>query len=339
MILLGDRGDASMAAADNEDDAKVGWFERIDILKGATIFRLVTSQLSAHENSPNNRFHIRFTLGCGDGEIDGQNARYAVHLRQCIVAMRTTGCEADLSSAYSYELPESYVKDSSSQDIKETAGRSLEAKTEIGGVTSSGAITGKILAKIGVNRSSRKTANREIKIKKRIMLVACNGDHWLVGDDEHGDPRQIHGRLKERYFHENPGQPLCGIDVPIGTEVAEIFIEVRAKFGHLDVELLDELGRPRRKAREMDALDISDALKARIRGIAIAKALRKRQEDNRVGERLPEREFLLSSNTLRVHMPKVATVGRCEELSTPIAKIPQVALGEQVKSARRRTSK
>jgi len=96
---------------------------------------------------------------------------------------------------------------------------------------------------------------------------------------------------------------MCAIDVPEGVAVAEICVEVRAKFGYLDVEVIDALGRPIRRARDSDALDISDAMKARLRGIVLAKAIAEAQREGRPGIRQPDRGFLLSAGSLRVHMP------------------------------------
>jgi hypothetical protein len=67
--------------------------------------------------------------------------------------------------------------------------------------------------------------------------------------------------------------------------------------------VLDALGRPHRPAKNHDALDISDAMKARLRGIALAKALAEAEWESRTGPRLPDREFLLTASTLKVHMP------------------------------------
>jgi hypothetical protein len=296
----------------SSDDIEVGTFESLNPDERVPFFRLVTTQLSARENAPGRIFHLRFTLGCGEGEIEG-TARYSVHLRQCIVEIKTKNCVQDLSNAYSFELPESIIADNTNNDLSEKLKYGIIAGAEGGMSSASSGWRANLLGKVGLKKSMDRSQTRKTSFKRRIMLVACNGAFWQVGDAEHGDPRNERGRLKERYFNETPDRPLCAIEVPEGIEVAEICVEVRAKFGHLDVEVLDDLGRPKRTARQTDALDVSDALKARLRGISIAKALREKQRNNRPGVELPESEFLLSTSTLRAHMPRPRLRGSADK--------------------------
>jgi hypothetical protein len=293
-----------MSGTEEDEEASFGKFEPIDPDGPVPIFRLVTAHLHARENTPSKKFHLRFTLGCGEGEIEGADARYRVHLRQCIVEIKTVGCTQNLSDAYSFALPDSVISDATQQDESQKTGQTAEVGAEAGGSASKPGMITKLTGKVGWKKAKDKTETRKTRFKRRIMLVSCNGAYWLVGDDEHGDPRNAEGRLKERYFNEESDRPLCAIEVSEGVEVAEVRVEVRAKFGHLDVELLNDLGRPLRAAKEADALDISHALKARLRGLSIAKALRGRQRDERPGIELPQSEFLLSTRTLLAHMPR-----------------------------------
>jgi hypothetical protein len=76
-----------------DEDDDVGWFDCGDVgVEGqapdSTIWRLIKAQLSAFENTPSPRFHLRFTLACGAGDLTGADARYEIHLRQaayCVV--------------------------------------------------------------------------------------------------------------------------------------------------------------------------------------------------------------------------------------------------------------
>jgi hypothetical protein len=210
-------------------------------------------------------------------------------------------CDADYSSAYSYELPEKVFSDTSKEEHSASFSYDIQTGTKL--ATSSTAGIGAHLSAVfggGRKRDHSRTKN----FKRRIMLVAFEGGYWVVGDAEYGDPRNEHGRLKERYFGEVPDLPMCAIEVPKGVDVAEISVEIRAKFGHLDVDVLDALGRPARCAKNSDALDISDAMRARLRGIALAKAIDEAQRHSQLGVRQPDREFMLSSGCLRVHMPR-----------------------------------
>ena len=290
-----------MDLSSDEEDDRVGKFEWFEQAIRAPIFRLVNSQLRTRENSPSGRFHLRFTLGCGEGEIQGMGAAYLVHLRQCIVEIRTTRCEPDYSSAYSYELPEKVISDTSKAERSESFSYGIQTDAKLSTPSPVG-IGAHLAAAFGVGR--KRDRSRTTNFKRRIMLVAFEGGYWLVGDAEYGDPRNEDGRLKERYFGEVPDLPMCAIEVPKGVDVAEICVEVRAKFGHLDVDVLDALGRPARCAKNSDALDISDAMRARLRGIALAKAIDEAQRDGQLGVRQPDREFMLSSGSLRVHMPR-----------------------------------
>ena len=292
-----------MDSSSEEEDDRVGRFEWVERALQAPILHLVSSQLRTRENSPSGRFHLRFTLGCGEGEVQGKDAAYLVHLRQCIVEIRTKGCCADFSSAYSYELPEKVISDISKTEHSGSFSYGVQADAKLSAPSYVGIGT-RLGAAFRGTRKRDRSDGRTTKFKRRIMLVAFHGAHWLVGDAEYGDPRNELGRLKERYFGEIPDLPMCAIDVLEGVDTAEICVELRAKFGHLDVEVLDALGRPIRRARGSDALDVSDAMKARVRGIALAKAIAEAQRDDRPGVRQPEREFMLSTGSLRVHMPR-----------------------------------
>lgn len=223
-------------------------------------------------------------------------------MRNCIVALSAEGCSYDLSDAYDFPLPDAAISEHIQQNETQKTDQEIGGGAELGVKASSFGLLGKISARGKALVSKSGSQSRKTKVKRRIMLISCNGSYWLVGDEEHGDPRNHLGRLKERYFNENSARPLCTIEMSDGVEIAEITLEIRAKFGHLDVELLNDLGQPARPARVTDALDISDALKTRLRGMAIAKILKERSA--RPGVQLPESEFVLTTRKLRVHMPK-----------------------------------
>jgi hypothetical protein len=148
---------------------------------------------------------------------------------------------------------------------------------------------------------------RKAKGKRRIMLISCNGDYWTVGDGEYGDPRRHNGWLDERYFHENREKPLCAVDVRNGVAEAKVTVTVRAKYGHLDVTILDDMGRPAAKAGPEYAHDVANALRERLKGIAFAKAIRERQRELFLS--LPPAEFELARKTVIARMPKPVTTG------------------------------
>ena len=98
-----------------DEDNDVGWFDCGEVgVEGkapdSTILRLVKAQLSTFENTPSPRFHLRFTLACGAGDLTGADARYEVHLRQCLVEIETENCDIDLTDAYCFELPRNHSR-------------------------------------------------------------------------------------------------------------------------------------------------------------------------------------------------------------------------------------
>ncbi len=212
-------------------------------------------------------------MACGQGEIQGVRSEYRVRLRRCIVELKTSNCNIDLSSAYKYELPEAEISDETSitnankSELKAEINATLEAKS------SKGFVSG-ISSLLRSSKGYENQKDRKTRFKRTTMLIACRGDYWVVGDDEHSDPRRG-GRLDERYFNENPDKPLCAIDVDSGASVAEARLEVRAKFGFLEVEAVGNPGV--REPAKSDALDVSDAMqaaiKARLRGFAVSKAI------------------------------------------------------------------
>jgi len=273
-------------------------------------FRLVKAQLSAHEENPSSRFHLRLTLGCSSGTLDGADSRYEVNLRQCNVHVITEGCVVDLSDAYSYRLPETVITEQYEVTSREHRHGSSEGR--VGGNVKSSPknLFGFMFALFGfmfggnVSRKAetKKDVSHLAKGTRRIMLISCNGEYWTVGDDEYGDPRNSRGRLRERYFNEERDKPLCAIDVKRGTGVAKVTIQVRARFGHLDVDLLDDWGRRRRTAGPEYITDIGRSLRDRLKGIALAKTIRNQQLQSYPA--LPPSEFLLEQRRLFAHMPR-----------------------------------
>jgi len=148
---------------------------------------------------------------------------------------------------------------------------------------------------------------RKAKGKRRIMLIRCNGSYWTVGDGEYGDPRRHNSWLDERYFNEDREKPLCAVDVKKGVAEAKVTVTVRAKYGHLDVMILDAMGQSARKAGPEYAHDVANALRERLKGIAVAKAIRERQHE--LSPSLPPAEFELARKTVIARMPKPVTTG------------------------------
>jgi hypothetical protein len=293
------------------DEKDVGWFDKGDPEHRGTasrseMFRLVTAQLSAHENCPSPKFHLRFTLGCSTGSLTGVENQYEINLRQCIVDLMTEGCEADLSDAYSFELPDAIVEESSSFEAAQRQTIDGEGELSCGAETKGMNILGGLKFKASAKKGAKQQNIITGKRKRRVMLISCNGEHWIVGDDEYGDPRNKHGWLRERYFNEDKTKPLCAINVKKGTTEAKVAIVVRAKLGHLDVSLLDSMGRPSRKAGPQHVNDVTDALRERLKGIAVAKAFRERQIKLYPTEPLPPAEFELVRTTIIAHMPQAA---------------------------------
>jgi hypothetical protein len=235
-----------MSASSEESDEDVGRFETIEMAAPPALFRLVAAQLTARENFPGKKFRLRLTLACGEGDLEGLNARYRIHLRNCIVALSAEGCSYDLSDAYDYSLPDAAISEHIQQNETQRTDREIAGGAEIGGKASSFGIFGKLSARGKALASRSGSQSRKTRVKRRIMLISCNGSYWLVGDEERGDPRNHLGRLKERYFNEDSART---IEMSDGVENAEITLEIRAKFGHLDVELLNDLGQPARPAR------------------------------------------------------------------------------------------
>jgi hypothetical protein len=296
-----------------DDDDNVGWFvcsERGDEERasGSAIFRLVKAQLSPFENFPSPRFHLRLTLACGTGDLSGADARYEVHLRQCLVEIETENCDIDLTDAYCFELPPEIIEEIFAREDSE----SLASSNEIGG-GAEGKVSWKACASLalkGKASRTKKTADkqhRKAKGKRRIMLISCNGDYWTVGDGEYGDPRKQYGWLDERYFNEEKDKPICAVNVRNGVVEAKVIVTVRAKFGHLDVIILDDMGRPVRKAGTEYAHDVASALRARLKGIAVAKAIRERQPG--LFPSLPPAEFELVRQTVIARIPRTMTIG------------------------------
>lgn len=297
----------------SDEEEEIGWFDSGGIgLEGrapdSTILRLVTAQLSAFENTPSPTFHLRFTLACGAGNLTGADARYEIHLRQCLVEIETENCEIDLTDAYCFELPPGILEEIYTREDSE----SLAISNEIGG-----GVEGKVslwdrasLAVKGKASRTKRTGDkqqRKAKGRRRIMLISCNGGYWTVGDGEYGDPRRDNGWLDERYFHEDREKPLCAVDVKKGVGEAKVTVTVRAKFGHLDVAILDEMGRPAGKAGPEYAHDVANTLRERLKGIAVAKAIRENQRE--LFPSLPPAEFELARKTLVARMPKPMTTG------------------------------
>jgi len=296
-----------------EEDEDTGWFDcgeggGEEQAPGSAIFRLVKAQLSAFENNPSPRFHLRFTLACGAGDLTGADARYEIHLRQCLVEIETENCEVDLTDAYSFELPPEILEEIYTREDS----ASLATNNEIAG-GADGKISWRNRASIVLKgkASRKKTINekqqRKAKGKRRITLISCNGDYWTVGDGEYGDPRRQNGWLDERYFNEDRGRPLCAVNVRNGVADAKVTVTVRAKFGHLDVIILDDMGRHVRQASTEYAHDVANALRDRLKGIAVAKAIRERQSE--LFPSLPPAEFELARQTVIARMLRPVTTG------------------------------
>jgi hypothetical protein len=289
----------------NEQEG-IGRFETTEEEKPERIRRLVKARLTAFENAPGRRFRLRFTLACGPGDLIGADARYEVHLRQCVIDIKTENCNVDLSNAYSFELSPEIIEeifsgeDSESRATRDDAGGRSEGKLSFVGRFS---VSGK--GQVSRKKSVNDKQSRKAKGKRSIMLISCNGDYWTVGDHEYGDPRRYNGWLDERYFNEDKDKPLCAVDVTEGAGKATVTVTVCAKYGHLDVFLLDEMGRRTGKAGKQYANDIADALRERVRGMAVAKALSNRQSVHI--ERLPPAEFELASSTLVAHLLEAIT--------------------------------
>ncbi len=294
-----------------DDDDDVGWFDCDEVrVEGhtpdSTIWRLVKAQLSAFENTPSPRFHLRFTLACGAGDLAGADARYEIHLRQCLVEIETENCDVDLTDAYCFELPSEVLKEIFTREDSE----SLATSNEIGG-HAEGKVGWKARASFALKGKASRTKStnnkqlRKAKGKRQIMLISYNGGYWTVGDGEYGDPRRQNGWLDERYFHEDQDKPLCAVNVRNGAVEAKVTVTVRAKFGHLDVLILDDMGRPVRKAGTEYAQDVGNALRERLKGIAVAKAIREHQRE--LFPSLPPAEFELARKTVIARMPKAAT--------------------------------
>ncbi len=313
-----------------DEDENAGWFNSCEVggeerAPDLSIFRLVKAQLSAFENSPSPRFHLRFTLACGAGDLTGADERYEVHLRQCLVEVETENCEVDLSDAYCFELPSEILEEIFTHEDSE----SRDTSNEVGG-GADGKICWRDRASIAFKgKASRKNTinekqQRKSKGKRRIMLISCKGNYWTVGDGEHGDPRRQNGWLDERYFNEDRDKPLCAVNVKKGVAEAKVTVKVLAKYGHLDVIILDDMGRPVRKAGTEHAHDIANSLRARLKGIALAKAIRERQRD--LFPCLPPAEFELACNTLIACMPKSATTTATVRPTQPEAEQKPLAL-------------
>lgn len=321
-----------------DEDDDIGWFDCGEVgvegqAPASTIWRLVKAQLSAFENTPSPRFHLRFTLACGAGDLTGADARYEVHLRQCLVEIETENCEVDLTNAYCFELPPEILEEIYTREDSE----SLATSNEIGG-----GAEGKVNLKARVSLALKGKAShkkmtgdkqqRKAKGKRRIMLISCNGDYWTVGDGEYGDPRRHNGWLDERYFHEDKEKPLCAVDVRKGVAEAKVTVTVRAKYGHLDVAILDAMGRPAAKAGPEYAHDVANALRERLKGIAIAKAIRERQRE--LFPALPPAEFELARKTVIARMPKPVTT--CVPSCPPQPDAETVPFAPAPKRVRRR---
>ena len=65
----------------------------------------------------------------------------------------------------------------------------------------------------------------------------------------YGDPRKQNGWLDERYFNEEKDKPICAVNVRNRVVEAKVIVTVRAKFGHLDVIILDDMGATRSQSR------------------------------------------------------------------------------------------
>jgi hypothetical protein len=254
-----------------------------------------------------------------------------VNLRQCIVHIETDGCTVDLSGAYCYQLPDEVITDQYLLASSEQRERGFETGANLN-------FKARLKDRVEFvfkGKSSRTSAAKDgqshnTKGKRRVMLISCNGKYWVVGDDEYGDPRNPGGRLRERYFNEDHSKPLCAVDVKRGVSVAKVTVEVRAKFGHLDVDLLDEWGRPSRKARQEHIDDIARSLRDRLKGMALAKAIRKYQLE--FYAELPPAEFVLEQRSLVAKMPNEAAGG-------DIAPIIDIGPVDPSSAARKRRAK
>jgi hypothetical protein len=159
-----------MSGTEEDEEASFGKFEPIDPDGPGAIFRLVTAHLNARENTPSKKFHLRFTLGCGDGEIEGAAARYRVHLRQCIVEIKTVGCTPELSNAYSFALPDSVISDTAQQDESQKSGQSIKAGAEAGGSASKVGILAKLTGRASWKR--QKTRQKPARQNSRDELCS-----------------------------------------------------------------------------------------------------------------------------------------------------------------------
>jgi hypothetical protein len=265
-------------------------------------FSLVKAQLALGELNPLSRFHLKLTLACGSDTLDGADSRYEVHLRQCNVHISTKGCAVDLSNAYSHQLPKNVISADYKRDSSER--RQGTSQGSAGGKFKSRfkhlfeiMLGGKVIRKAETKRDE----TDRVRGTRRIMLISCNGDYWTVGDDEYGDPRNSWGRLRGQYFNEDKKKPLCAIDVRRETRRATVMIQVRARFGHLDIDVLDDSGRPSRTASAEYVSDVGRSLRARLKGIAVAKTIRNWQLQ--AFPTLPPSEFVLEQQRLFTRMP------------------------------------
>ena len=278
----------------SENDESEGHFDQLTYEEVAgfvqqPVFRLATAHLTAKENFPSDIFHLRFTLACGTGKLTGADCQYNVNIRQCVIDLKVTGCVADIANGYSYELSDSDVSEvetiDSDRDNSTDAVGGIKADVKLGFFQRiSVALYGSAERKVS---NKTQTQNKKNK-KRRIMLVGCHGDHWIVGDDIDGDPRNENGYLRERYFNENREKDLCAFSFNKDVDIAIVQLAVRVKIGQLAVDIVDVDGTPSMRATGSQKEMALRALKERLRGIAIGRWINEDQRQKNYGLPLDE---------------------------------------------------
>ncbi|WP_454654953.1 hypothetical protein [Bosea beijingensis] len=237
------------------------------------------------------RFELDLELSCGFAVFSNQSRRVSLHIKNCYVNLALDNCSIVAGTRYEHVLSAGSYTEASSESSKANSNIGAGVDASIG-ASAAGGLGAKITGFFKFGQTQSKENSSIVKADHRVELIATSGqDRWRVGDEEKGDARQPDGLLSGSYFSERGSKgdpaPLCVISAD--NDVRRLQIRVTASVpmtslvvreNQLKSEADSGLKKQFNKRSKQVMSDHEAELRARVSGLSVAKAIKKRQSDS-----------------------------------------------------------